>query len=503
MEAYAQEYESVLFSSSRERLERIISWLQGAAATGMTHGELEAHVQTEGRELLRGLMQEHLDLRAANEVRLEDVVGADGESRRNKEPGHKRGLRTVFGEVDVRRMAYRARGQSNLHPADGHLNLPVEKHSHGLRRLAAEESSRGSFEEASKALGRVTGFDLGKRQVEELAQKAAQDFDAFYEQRPRHLSEAKDAQVLSCDGKGIIMRPEALRESTRKAASEAEPKLKTRLSRGEKRHRKRMAEVGAVYDCPPVPRKPEDILPSIEEEAEKPRTERPKARSKWLVASVIQDTASVVAKVFDEAERRDPEQRRPWVALVDGNNHQIECIEAEAKWRNLTVPIFVDLIHVLEYVWKAAWCFFEEGDPQVEQWVREQLLMILQGRSSDAAAAIRRKATYRQLTAEERANADLAADYLINKRPYLDYPTALRCGWPIATGVIEGACRHLVKDRMEITGARWGLQGAEAMLKLRALRANGDFDDYWRFHLAQEQRRVHMRRYKNEVIPGE
>jgi len=96
---------------------------------------------------------------------------------------------------------------------------------------------------------------------------------------------------------------------------------------------------------------------------------------------------------------------------------------------------------------------------------------------------------------------DACATYLINKRPWLDYPTALARGWPIATGVIEGACRHLVKDRMDITGARWGLAGAEAVLKLRALVSNGDFDAYWAWHLTQEQQRVHNARYAGGVLP--
>jgi hypothetical protein len=106
------------------------------------------------------------------------------------------------------------------------------------------------------------------------------------------------------------------------------------------------------------------------------------------------------------------------------------------------------------------------------------------------------------LDAAKRKPADTAAAYLLNKKPYLDYPTALARGWPIATGVIEGACRHLVKDRMDRTGARWGLAGAEAILKLRALHSNGDFDDYWAYHLAQEQHRVHAARYANGVNPA-
>jgi len=190
------------------------------------------------------------------------------------------------------------------------------------------------------------------------------------------------------------------------------------------------------------------------------------------------------------------------VALVDGNNHQIARIGAEAKARKVTVPIFVDFIHVLEYLWKAAWCFFVEGDAGAEAWVGEKATSVLEGRASTVAGSIRRKATCLRLDATKRANADTCADYLLAKRPYLDYPTALAKGWPpIATGVIEGACRHLVKDRMDITGARWSVAGAEAVLKLRALRANHEFPAYWQFHLSQELQRVHQARYAANVIP--
>ena len=158
----------------------------------------------------------------------------------------------------------------------------------------------------------------------------------------------------------------------------------------------------------------------------------------------------IVARVFDEAQRRDPGHRRAWVALVDGNNHQIDRIKAEAKARKLTVAIVVDFIHVLEYLWGAAWCFFAEGDAGAEVWVADKATAVLDGHASTVAASIRRKATCCRLDAAKRAKADTCADYLLAKRPYLDYPTALAKGWPIATGVIEGACRHLVKDRMDI-----------------------------------------------------
>lgn len=486
------------FGDSRERFDALLGWLSGEEAGGLSHSELETRVQVDGRELLRQLYQDHLDLRACREARIGGVLGADGVRRASAEGGHERPLATVFGSVRVRRIAYRSRGCENLYPADGALNLPAEKHSHGLRRMCAIESTRGSFEDASDATWRATGQRVANRQVQELARASAVDFESFYAQRRRDACEPSDALVLSCDGKGVVMRAEALREQTRKQAQNSTTKLKARLSKGEKRSRRRMAEVGAVYDIKPVARTPQDILLASDDRKPSPA---PEAKNKWLCASVADDAATVVGRIFDEAARRDPGQQRSWVALVDGNNHQIDRIQTEAKEREVKVTIVVDFVHVLEYVWGSAWCFFKEGDPAAEQWVRHHAQQILAGKATRVAGAIKRQATNQGLDLSQRAGADACAAYLINKSPYLDYTTALTNGWPIATGVIEGACRHLVKDRMDITGARWGLEGAEAVLKLRALASNGDLDEYWRYHLAQERQRVHQSRYANQVIP--
>jgi hypothetical protein len=199
--------------------------------------------------------------------------------------------------------------------------------------------------------------------------------------------------------------------------------------------------------------------------------------------------------VFTEAARRDPTHSRPWVMLVDGARYQLDAITAEIKRRDLTMHILVDFIHVLEYLWKAAWCLFPQADPAAEVWVATQATKILGGNATTVAAAIRRHATRAGLTTPRRKNADRCADYLTTKAPYPRYDQALANGWPIATGIIEGACRHLIKDRMDITGARWNLPGAEAILKLRALISNGDFNHYWTYHLTHEHHRNHHTRY--------
>jgi len=432
------------FGESRACFEDVVGWLSGSEAASLDHGPLEDDLERRGREVLRRLLQDHFDLRAGQEERVE-VTAGNGVIHGSVEAEHTRVLTTVFGTVGVERLAYRHRGAENLHPADAALNLPAERHSHGLRRLAAVESTRGSYDAAAEAISRATGVAVAKRQVEQLARSAAVDVGDFYAASVPESGASADVLVVSVDGKGIVMRPDSLRPATEKAAAAATNKLKSRLSKGEKRDRKRMAEVGAVYDLAPVPRSPADVLASKSDGAARPA---PRAKAKWVTASVADDAAEVIGRVFDEAESRDPEHKRRWVALVDGNCHQIERINAEAEQREVNVAVVVDLIHVLEYLWGAVWCFFAEGDTAAEEWVRDRALAVLEGKAGDVAAGIRRRATTAGLAKAKRKKADDCARYLVNKGDYLDYPAALAAGWPIATGVIEGTCRYLVADRM-------------------------------------------------------
>jgi hypothetical protein len=510
MQGYAAEPDGA-FTESRECFAELEEWLASEDAAGLQHGELEEQLDVRGRELLRQLFQDRLDLTAAREERRHDVTGQDGVVRTRAEKGRARPLVTRFGEVTVSRIAYRSPGRANVHLVDAALNLPEEKHSHGLRKMAAVESARGSIEAAGDAVARATGVRIGKRQLEELARRAAAHVEAFYLQRVTGPAPEAWPLVLTFDGKGIVMLPDALRPATAKAAAAAENKLATRLSPGEKSGRKRMAELACVYDAAPVPRTPGDVISTPAQKRRKKKAQagkpkgkgkprEPQARGKWLTASVTDDIPAVIAAAFDEAERRDPQHKREWAVLIDGNNTQIETVTAEAASRGITVTVVIDFIHVLEYLWKAAWSFFDKGEPAAEEWVADQARKILHGNSAQVAAGIRRRATTYGYSAAERAGADECARYLDNKKDYLDYATALRNGWPIATGIIEGACRHIVKDRMDITGARWGLEGAEAILKLRAVIASGDFEDYWRFHLRREHERIHHAKYRDGLV---
>ena len=187
--------------------------------------------------------------------------------------------------------------------------------------------------------------------------------------------------------------------------------------------------------------------------------------------------------------------------LVDGAEPQLDLVEAGAAAYGVDVTVILDIIHVVEYVWKAGRVFHREGSPELTHWAWTRVRSILEGKATRVAASMRRAATVAGFSKDTRKPVDKCADYLVKYAPYLHYDRYLAAGYPIATGVIEGACRHLVRDRMELTGARWRLVGAEAVLKLRALRASGDFDAYWDFHEAREYERNHAQRYTGGTVP--
>ena len=196
-----------------------------------------------------------------------------------------------------------------------------------------------------------------------------------------------------------------------------------------------------------------------------------------------------------------PGHARTWIALVDGDVHQLGLIQAAAAARGITLTILVDFIHVLEYLQKTAWCFHAPRDPAMEDWVIAQGLDILHGRTGEVITRSpgSPKTTRPSRAASTPRSSGKPCPTWRTSSPTWTIPLALANGWPIATGVIEGACRHLVQDRMGITGARWGLAGAQAMLWLRAINASGDTSAYWDWHIQQEHHRNHLSRYQDNL----
>ena len=308
MIAYTQEACFDEFAAAREQFEKLMGERRSESTQTLEHGDVESLIAREGNELLRRLMQGYLDQRAVAEEPLEGVVGADGEERRHCR-ARSRALVTVFGEVTVRRLGYSGAQLDSVFPLDAALNLPPDQYSQGLRRKVGLEVAQGSFDEAVKAIEEGTGAHVPKRQTEQLSRAISVDFDEYYASKP--MAVGRGMLVMSVDGKGVVMRQQDLREATRKAAEASRHKLKTRLSRGEKRNRKRMATVASVYEVDPYWRTAEQIM-GLDE----PETLRPKVRNKRVWASLRQPPAKVIEQLFAEAQRRDPQHERTWLVLV-------------------------------------------------------------------------------------------------------------------------------------------------------------------------------------------
>lgn len=501
----AGELEDGLFSAVREQAESMISWAKSAEALALEHGQLEERALTDGLELMRLVAQAHLALRAVREQHRDDVTDAGGDLRTVTEDGQEHARIMIFGPVATSRTAYRRRGKENLYPQDAELNWAgLHSYSAGVEKRAAMASAIVPFGRAAAQVSAQGAIRLGKRQAEGLAIGSAIDFDAFYASRLPEPCPASAGLLITADGSAFPVLPGALRPATARAA-----KARTEAAAESgwpddpadlRKSRKRTAELAAVADIPPAPRTADDILAALFGKAPRPAAasvpQGPKAEGKTLFASVRKPIPAVIADAFAEADRRDPDRARPWIAVVDGNNAQIAAITSLAAEHQVKVPVLIDFIHVVQYLWKAAGSFFYPGDPDARAWVKEQAGKILAGRHRDVRAGIRRRATAWKYSPQERAGADACADYLENKQDYLDYPAFLTAGWPVASGLIEGAARWLVKDRMQVTGARWSLDGAEAVLRLRALVGNGDFDDYFTFHREQDKLRNHDSRYQ-------
>jgi hypothetical protein len=473
-----------------EQFAGLLSWAAGESRF-MDHGEREEVIGKEGRELQRRLLEATFALDSAREERPEaPVISAAGIRHGTVETGHERGVASVFGPVRVSRMACRNRREPSLYPADARWILPEDPYSLGTRALAAYHLAVSGFGQAQEVIEARTGVRVGRAQLTGLAEDLAAWTDDFYEERARDAEEDlpdTDVIMMQGDGKGIAMRPEH-RKGAGKADS-ARPGIK------------KMAEIVAVADFTPAVREPEDIAAPPARRKAHPG---PVARGKWVSASITESIEDMIASAFGEADRRDPQRVRQRVFLVDGNKQQITAIGAQAEERGLKVPVLIDYIHVSGYLGKAAAALHPSDPIAAGQWADGQLLRVLHGRAKAVAA------TLASVAAKTRANprtrhpgltdVDKAVTYLTNNHKHMRYDKALAKGWPIATGMIEGACRFVIEDRFGITGARWSPDGAEVILKLRAVVVNGDLDAYMNYYKERYRSEHHLARYDPATI---
>jgi hypothetical protein len=476
---------------ARDAFEKIVLWARGPGLL-LEHGAQEEELKTRGTELLRRVSQAWLDERS----RVDEREHAEAPTREGVVfRSYTRQIETGFGRLTLRRVGHQVAGQRTTFPLDKQMNLPADGYSHPLRQRVVEEARDRAWDHGIERVNRTTGGHVPKRQAQELAIKATQDVEEFYKQREVPKSLGGSALLLgSCDGKGVRMLPGALRQATQKAAA-AE---KAKAERGDPMQRKklrlhdrRMAIVTAVWEQQREPRVAHDVVSELNRAPTDTNAPKRRARpqNKRVSASLQKSVSTSVAGIFDEFDRRDPGRVREVGMLVDGDEHQQTAILAEGQKRGRSLLVVLDIIHVIHYLWIAGFALCHRKRKATNLWLSTHLLMLLTSPVAEVIAAIETAATTKTLTAREHKSVNKALSYLRRNASFLDYPTYLARGLPIATGLIEGACRHLIQDRLGITGAKWGLVGAEAMLRLRALYSSGDWDEYWRYHLTKERLR--------------
>jgi hypothetical protein len=464
-------------------------WLDAPATQQLALGHVERECERQGRELLRRLLQDHVHARGDGDVGAAlEVRTPEGVLRYARKRSHTRRHVTLFGEITITRIGYGRPGHASIHPLDAELALPARCYSYELQRRLVTAAVHAPFDDAVRLLAEATGVAIPKRSAEQIVIDAACDFDAFYAGRAQRGDAPTDGPILvgAVDCKGIPM-------------VKPEPAAKTaRLRKGQKRQKKKMATVGCVFSQQPHPRTPDDVVASLfaltdrqqqdDGAAKRRRRPRPPQR-KRVWASLLADKDTFITDVRAEMLRRDPDHERAWVIVTDGERALQRRITKIFKHDHVT--LILDLLHVLEKLWKAAYVFHPEGSPQAEAFVRERALRILRGQVSGVVQGLRQTVTKRQLQGQRRDTLLAVASYLYRNRERMRYDHYLANGWPIASGSVEGACKNLVKDRMERSGMRWSPDGAEAMLRLRATHLSGDFDAYWDFHVQQDQQRLY------------
>jgi hypothetical protein len=374
-------------------------------------------------------------------------------------------------------MAYSCEGQRSIHPLDESLQLPERSFSYELQKRLIKAAIQGPFREATSRILESSGLTIHNHSLEPLLIEAAVHFDDFYRQRAADpVSEAASLLVIAVDCKGIpLVKPEPIR-----------PQL--RLAYPLKTGKKKMATVAAVFAKAPFVRTPQTIIdnlfPAGAKSANKQPSPKPEHKRVW--ASLTKGKSVVIEEVRQEVLRRDPAGHKTLVALIDG-----ERALQKRVLKAMKPTLILDLIHVLDRVWTAAHVFQPEGSAEAEVYAKLMASRILEGGVSQVVKGLRQTVTKRRLTGSHKKDLLAVATYFHNNTPYMRFHEYLAAGFPIASGPVEGACKNLIKDRMERSGMRWTPCMAEAIVKLRSLYLSGDFDEYWSFHVARDQLRLH------------
>src|SRR5512143_2789245 len=470
---------------AQQRFECLLGLVRQAGQDGQ-------RIDTVERDLFRHLLALGLDLLTAFVAHQgegdqgPEVETTDGQTAHRLPERHDRRYVSIFGELTLTRVVYGSREGQRIErvPLDERLGLPEGDFSYVLEDWSQRFCLKEPFAEAGHSLGMLLGLRLGRRTLEQINRAVASYAPAFRETiEPPLPHEEGPLLVVTADGKGVPMR----------RPPQDGPKPHHRPTKGEKRNKKQMACVGAVYGIKPFVRTADDILDEVLRK--KRSQDRPRPRHEHVWAGMIREVEgqppvtakdSLFCQLFDELVVRNPGPDRPLVCLMDGER---SLWDAQQAYFPEAVGV-LDLFRVLERVWAVAHCFHKEGSDEAERSVEERLRDLLEGRVDAVVEGLRRGMTQERLRGPKREVVRSAIEYLENNREHMRYDEYLAAGYPIGSGVAGGACRHLVKDRMEQAGMRWTPAGAQAMLHVRAFYLNDQREDFLEYRTEQEQARL-------------
>lgn len=384
---------------------------------------------------------------------------------------------SVFGKLAFPRHSFRAPGLAGCCPGDAELSLPERCYSDLLRDWTGYDATDGAYRETASAIARILNLDVSVQALETNLAEDAQDVAAFYAQPPsaRDPRSAGSILVVQADGKGVPMVQPPLEN----------PPL--RVGKGQKRTKKKEAMVTCIYTVAPSVRTPADVRAALLREqpaADAPARPRPIAKE---LRATLEGKAAAMQLLHARTQLREGRHIQARVALTDG----AESLQQQITTTFPRFTLILDIIHASEYLWDTATALLGETSPARTAWVAAKLELVLRGQSAIVITQLRDQAAQATWSEVQQKALQRTMGYYERNQAYMRYDHYLAQGWPIGTGVVEGACGHLVKDRMEQAGMRWGQAGAQAMLDLRAVRLNGDWDAYWQFHLKQQHQRLY------------
>ena len=467
--------------SLQQRLTTLVTFVQTALQEGTALHKIELGIWQELLHLGHDFL-EQLFLLAGDGDRGETLTLPTGAECRRLPDRHPRRYVSIFGAFQLQRAVYGSREGQALEfvPLDNRLQLPASDFSYVLQDWDQNLCVEEAFGQARSVVAKILGLKQSVDSLEQMNQQMAVEAPAFLLNRPLPDT-AGEILVASADGKGIVMR---------RAADDPAPKA--HLTKGDKASQKRMATVGTVYTVDRYVRTPEQVVAALFREAPEPSRDRPRPQHKHVWASLPVDEKpgsgmeQVFAWLLGEVAQRNPDGTQPLVYLSDG---QEALWQARAEWLPQTNSVdILDLLHVTPRLWQAAHVFHPEKSAAAEQFVRRHLLRVLQGKTAGVVRRFREWGRARKLSAAKRKTLGTVCAYLRKNHQRMRYDEYLAAGYPIASGAIEGACRHLVKDRMERAGMHWTVAGAQAMLNVRSVYCSEAWDEYQAYRIEREQK---------------